>query len=192
MKIHYNSPVVLSFALISTVVYLLNVFTLGAFVNLFSVPPSLNWSNPISYFRLFSHIVGHDYSSMQHLVGNMTFILLLGPILEEKYGAKNLLFMILFTGGITGLMNVMFLNTALLGASGIVFMFIVLVSFTNTKSSGIPLTFILIILLFVGQEVLNSFKSDNVSQFAHIIGGVIGSGFGYMLRPKTTEYEENN
>jgi membrane associated rhomboid family serine protease len=183
MKIHYNSPVVLTFALLCTAIYILNVFTAGAFIDLVSVPPSLNWSNPLSYFRLFSHVLGHDYTSMQHLVGNMTFVLLLGPILEEKYGSKNLLMMILVTAGITGLLNVLFLSTSLMGASGIVFMFIVLVSFTNTKNNGIPLTFVLVLLLFLGQEVLNSFQSDNISQFAHIVGGIFGSIFGYMLRP---------
>jgi len=183
MKLHYNSPLVLSYALFCTIVYFLNVFTAGSFVNMFSVPPTINWSNPLEYVRLFTHIIGHDYSSMTHLVGNMTYILLLGPILEEKYGSQKLLLMILVTAGFTGLLNVLFLNTGLLGASGIVFMFIILVSFTNTKESGIPLTFVLVIALFLGQEIINSFKSDNVSQFAHIIGGVFGGIFGYFLRP---------
>lgn len=191
MKIHYNSPLVLSYALFCTIVYFLNLFTNGAFINMFSVPPTINWSNPLEYIRLFTHVIGHDYSSMAHLVGNMTYILLLGPILEEKYGSQKLFLMILVTAGLTGLLNVLLLNTGLLGASGIVFMFIILISFTNTKESGIPLTFVLVIALFLGQEIINSFKSDNVSQFAHIIGGIFGGIFGYFLRPsaaKVTKY----
>ena len=148
----------------------------------FAVGTSVDWSNPVSIFNLMSHILGH--SSMEHLLGNMTFILLLGPIVEEKYGSKLTLFMILVTGLITGLLNVSFFQTGLLGASGIVFMLILLVSFTNVKGGQIPLTFILVAILFIGKEVMQSLQSDQVSQFAHIIGGLCGSIFGFIARPK--------
>jgi len=67
-------------------------------------------------------------------------------------------------------------------------MFIILVSFANTTKNGIPLTFILILVLYVGKEFMNSFEQNNVSEFAHIAGGVIGSLFGFMVRkrPKDT------
>ncbi len=178
MKITYNSPVVLSFALLATVIYFVNTFTANIFANLFVCPASMNFANPIDYIRLFTHPLGH--ANLQHLVGNMTYILLLGPILEEKYGSRNILIMILTTAFITGILNVLFLPTGLLGASGIVFMFIILVSFTNPQD-GIPLTFVLILVLFLGQELLNAFSNDNISQFAHIIGGLVGSFYGFML-----------
>lgn len=135
-------------------------------------------TNPISLFTLFSHIAGHV--SIEHLLGNLTFILLVGPIVEEKYGSKQTLWMILITALITGLLNVFFFNTGLLGASGIVFMLILLVSFTNSNQGEIPLTFVLVAILFIGKEVIQSLASDQVSQFAHIIGGVCGSFFGFM------------
>ena len=59
---------------------------------------------------------------------------------------------------------------------------ILLASFTNFKRGEIPLTFILILVLYLGQEVMNFFRSDNISQFAHIAGGFCGSLFGF-LRP---------
>ena len=71
-----------------------------------------------------------------------------------------------------------------MGASGIVFMFILLVSFTNSKSGEIPITFILIAILFIGKEIIQSLPNDQVSQFAHIIGGLCGSVFGFINRPK--------
>jgi rhomboid protease GluP len=86
------------------------------------------------------------------------------------------------TAVVTGLLNVLFLPTALLGASGIVFMMILLVSFTNIRQGEVPLTFILIVILFLTQEVVDSVREDSVAQFAHISGGVIGSLFGF-LRP---------
>ncbi len=182
-SIKYNSPVILTFALICSVVFVLDKFFMGGLMNLFSVGTSIDITNPISLFTLISHIFGHV--SMEHLLGNLTFILLLGPIVEEKYGSRSTIFMILITGLITGLINVLFFSTGLMGASGIVFMLILLVSFTNTKSGEIPLTFVLVALLFVGKEILQSLGPDQVSQFAHIMGGACGSIFGFLGGKKT-------
>jgi membrane associated rhomboid family serine protease len=178
MSIKYNSPVILTFALICTAVFFLDKFLVGNLMGFFAVGNSVDFTNPLSIFSLFSHVIGHG--SMDHLLGNLTFILLLGPIMEEKYGSKFTLFMILITALITGLLNVIFFDTGLLGASGIVFMLILLVSFTNSNGGEIPLTFILVALLFVGKEVLQIMGSDQISQFAHIIGGVCGSVFGFL------------
>ncbi len=178
MRLKYNSPVVLTFALVCTGIYFADIFLAGNLMNFFSVGNRISWSDPSSVLSLFSHIFGH--ASLDHLLGNMTFILLLGPIIEEKYGSKFTLFMILVTGLITGLINVMFFDTGLLGASGIVFMLILLVSFTNVKRGELPITFILVALLFVGKEVLHSLQADQVSQMAHIIGGACGSLFGFI------------
>jgi membrane associated rhomboid family serine protease len=101
---------------------------------------------------------------------------------EEKYGSKRLLIMILLTALVTGILNILFFNTGLLGASGIVFMLILLSSFTNVRNGEIPITFILVAFLFLGKEVLESIQNDNISQFAHIIGGICGSIFGFRSR----------
>ena len=71
------------------------------------------------------------------------------------------------------------LGIGLLGASGVVFMFILLSSVTNARRGRIPLTFVLVVLLFLGQEVWNGLTQDNVSQFAHVIGGLCGAAFGF-------------
>ncbi len=180
MRISYNSPVILTFAVICAVVMGLD-YTLmpGITKSVFTVRPSFSFLNPGDYFRIFSHAIGH--ANWTHLVSNFTFILLIGPILEEKYGSKALLLMMFITALLTGILNVLFFSTGLLGASGIVFMFIILSSITNIKQGEIPLTFILISLLFLGQEFISAFKTDNISQFAHIIGGVMGGFFGLRL-----------
>ena len=160
----------------------------GIMYAFFSVVPDMNYQNPISYFRLASHVVGHG--GWEHLVGNFTFILLLGPMLEEKFGSFNLFLMMLITAVVTGLLNVTFFNTGLLGASGIVFMFILLSSLTNFRASHIPLTFILVVALFLGKEILMALETDNISQFAHIIGGICGCVFGYLFaKPKIQEQD---
>ena len=181
MRISYNAPVILTFALICTAVFFIDSFTGGNLMPYFAVGTNLN-AHPLTIFSLFSHVLGHG--SMEHLLGNMTFILLLGPIVEEKYGSGKTIFMIVLTALITGLINTLFFSTGLLGASGIVFMLILLVSFTNMKDGKIPLTFILVALLFVGKEVLQSMQVDHVSQAAHIIGGFCGSIFGFVSQRK--------
>ena len=189
MSIKYNSPVILTFALACSAIFFIDRFMAGTLMGIFSVGTTIDITNPLSIFSLFSHVLGHG--SMDHLLGNMTFVLLIGPIIEEKYGSRFTLIMIVLTALITGLLNVTFFDTGLLGASGIVFMLILLVSFTNVKGGQIPLTFILVALLFIGKEVIQSLNSDQVSQFAHIIGGICGSIFGFVGRKeKSTDIDQ--
>ena len=76
-------------------------------------------------------------------MGNASYILLLGPMLEEKYGSVKILGIMAVTAFVTSLVNsLLFPNVALTGASGIVFAFILLTSFTGFKEGEIPLTFI--------------------------------------------------
>ncbi len=180
MKLKFNSPVILGYSLICVAVFFLDRVLAGSLMPWFTLG-HVSIAQPLSLITLFTHVVGHV--SIEHLMGNLTFVLLLGPIVEEKYGDARTLLMILITALVTGLLNVVFFHTGLLGASGIVFMLILLVSFTNTKSGEIPLTFILVALLFIGKEVLQSLATDQISQFAHIIGGVCGSFFGFSNRP---------
>lgn len=160
-----------------------NSFTGGRLIaNLFATYPGFRLTSPIFYFQLFSHVLGHrDWG---HLAGNFSLILLLGPILEEKYGSGNLIKMMLITALVTGLLNAALFNTGLIGASGLVFMMILLASFTNHKEGEIPLTFILVLVLFLAKEVVQAFSKDDISQFAHILGGIIGSLFGFFRGPK--------
>jgi membrane associated rhomboid family serine protease len=180
MKLKFNSPVILGFSLISVAVFALDKLMAGMLMQYFTLG-HVSLANPVSILTLFTHVLGH--ASLEHLMGNLTFILLLGPIVEEKYGDARTLFMILVTALITGVLNVLFFHTGLMGASGVVFMLILLVSFTNTRSGEIPVTFILVALLFIGKEILQSLATDQISQFAHVIGGVCGSVFGFISRP---------
>jgi membrane associated rhomboid family serine protease len=179
MRISYNAPVVLSFTFLALFVFVITHQVLPSLQPLFVTYPIFRFTHPKDYFRLFSHILGHQ--DFQHFMGNFTLILLLGPILEEKYGSQRLLIFILITAFTTAVINTLFFSTGLLGASGIVFLFILLASFTTFKSGEIPLTFILVFLIFMGQEAFGSLRQDNISQFAHILGGIIGSVFGFKL-----------
>ena len=182
MRISYNAPVTLTFSLVAAIVLLLNATLMpGITFGLFAIGPTMNAGNFLDWIRLFSHVIGH--AGWDHLIGNLAFILLLGPILEEKYGSVTLFLMIIVTALVTGLLNVLLLSTGLLGGSGIVFMMIMLTSLVNFRSGEVPLTFILIIVLYISRELVEAFTEDQVSQFAHLIGGACGSLFGFM-RPR--------
>ncbi len=188
-KIKYNSPVILTFSTICLIAF----FFLGgtSLYQQYFVIDS-NFSNVTDYASLVTYIFGH--ADEAHILGNLTFILLLGPIIEEKYGGGSLAWMILVTAIVTGLIQVfVFPNIGLQGASGIVFMLIILVSFTNVHKGQIPLTFILVVVLFIGKELVESFQSDNISQLAHILGGVCGGIFGFTIgKPRQIETYAGN
>lgn len=177
----FNAPVVLLFAALSLAVLILGNCTGGETTTKYFCTYRSSLLNPLTYLRLFTHVLGH--SSLEHYVGNMLFILLLGPILEEKYGSSRMLTMILITALVTGLVNNIFFTTGLLGASGIVFMMIVLSSMVSLRQGEIPVTMILVIILYLGNEVIQGvFSRDNISQLTHILGGICGIIFGIVYK----------
>ena len=181
-KIDYNAPVTLTFALVALAAYLLNIITSGASNELlFMTYRPASWFDPLALIRMFTYVLGH--ASWSHYLNNMLYLLMLGPMIEEKYGSRNLLYMMIITAGIGGLINNIFLpNTALLGASGIDFMLIILASITSVKQGTIPLTLILVFGIYIGNEIYSAVTVvDNVAQFAHIAGGICGAVFGMRL-----------
>jgi len=184
LRVHYNSPVVLTFFFLSLGALGLDVIT-GGWANrtLFSVR-SFALSDPLGYLRLFLHVLGHG--DWNHFMGNMLLFLVVGPPMEEKYGSRALLEGIALTAVVSGLLQCfIFPNTALLGASGIVFMLILLSSLSGMESRAIPVTLILVAALYVGREVYSIlFVRDNVANFMHIVGGLCGTGFGYVMHRK--------
>ena len=141
-------------------------------------------TNPLTYLRFFTHVFGHV--GWSHFIGNASYLLLLGPMLEEKYGSKEMLEVIGVTALATGIVNyIFFWNVALCGASGVVFAFIVLASFTGFRAGEIPLSFILVAIIFIGQQVYEGIAvQDNISNMAHIVGGIVGAVVGYNLNRK--------
>lgn len=112
----------------------------------------------------------------------MIFILLVGPLLEEKYGSWNMAVIIFFTAIITGIVNVVLFSTGLLGASGVVFALILLSSITSMKNGRIPLTFVIVAVIYIGGQFYSGvFVQDNISNLSHMIGGILGCIFGYVL-----------
>ena len=182
LRIQYNSPVVLSFALASLAALILGVLTNGLTTRLLFCVYRSSLRDWLTYPRFVLHVLGH--SSYSHYISNMMMILVVGPTLEEKYHSRSLFWAIFLTALVSGLVQWLFFpGTALLGASGIVFMMIVMSSLSGMKDGCIPITLILVLVLYLGGEIVNGVVlSDNVSQLTHIIGGICGAFLGLSMR----------
>ncbi len=195
IKITYNAPVTLTFAIVSAAVLIANHFTKGTLIPAIFTAPGGSGSltpfdikNPLDYFRLFFHIFGH--ADWNHFLSNMAFILLLGPVIEEKYGSGILAVMMSVTSLVTGVLNACFSPTMLVGSSDIAFMMILLASFTSITKNEIPLSFLLILALYLGRELFGHPLNQNIATLAHIAGGICGSLFAFLATPKQRTKKE--
>ena len=164
----YNSPVILTFALLSLLALGLGKLTDGwTTQNLFCVyrSPLTDW---LTYPRFFLHVLGHpDFAAY---CSNIVMLLVVGPTAEERFGGKRILLVLWF----------FFPNSALMGASGVVFMLIVLASFAGMRTGTIPLTLILVLILYLGSEIFQAVTGTaGLAQLTHIAGGVLGMIFGF-------------
>ena len=181
-RLQYNAPVTLTFALLSLCALGLGRLTNGwTDVHLFSV-----WRSPLTdlltYPRFFLHVLGHV--DFDHYISNMMMILVVGPGLEEKYGSRSILSAIIITALVSGIVHwMLFPGTILMGASGIVFMMIVMASLAGMRDGRIPITLILVLILYLGNEIVSGVtQKDNISQLTHIIGGICGAVLGLRKR----------
>lgn len=181
LRVSFNSPVIIGFTFVCLIALLLSMLTRG-YTNrlLFSVYRS-SLASPLTYIRFLGHVFGH--ANWSHFLGNIMMILVVGPLLEEKYGSEKMLIVIVVTALVTGIINfVFFPYTRLLGASGVVFAMIILSSITSIQDGAIPLTFVMVTIIYIGQQVYDGiFIRDNVANLTHIIGGLVGAGLGYVM-----------
>lgn len=183
-RITFNSPMILGFAGLCFIVMILNYVTGGVSNQAVFVTYHSPLTSPMTYVRLFTHVLGH--SGWEHFIGNMSYILLLGPMLEEKYGSMRILQIIAITAFVTGVMNyVFFWDVVLCGASGVCFAFILLASFTSFREGEIPITVILVAAIFLGQQIYEGIVvQDDISNMSHVFGGIVGGVLGFSFNRK--------
>lgn len=180
-KFDYNAPVILTYFFICLIILMIDKLCKGKFsATFFTTYKNDSLLNPLTYFKLISHSLGH--ADWDHLYTNFIKILLIGPLIEEKYGSINLLIAMILTSLIIGIVNKILGKGGILGASGVAYMLILLSSFVNMENGKIPITLTLIILFFVIDEVIKLFrrKKDGVSHLGHITGAICGAIFGIL------------
>jgi len=177
-KIDINAPVTLGMAALSLLVLGGNALT-GGWLNRFLAVYYTSFLDPLLYMRLLTHSIAHQ--DLAHYTGNFLLLLVVGPVVEERYGSRDTLMMIAIASVVIGLINVvLFSGTMLLGASGIVFMMILLASFVNIREGKFPLTVVLVFVLYIGNEIASLSANDQISQLSHILGGLCGGIFGLL------------
>lgn len=188
LKIIFNAPVVLDYVIICFAATLLGMFTGDRSTEMLFMTYHSALANPLTYLRFFMHVFGHI--GWEHFIGNATYLLLLGPMLEEKHGSRTIVEIIAATALVTGIVNyIFFWNVGLCGASEVVFAFIIMASFTGFKDGEIPLTFILVTVVFVGKQIYECIAvADNISNMAHILGGLVGTVIGYSLNKRAQSH----
>ena len=180
-NIKFNSILIISYFILSFIALILNKVTKGKTNKILFSSYRSSLLNPLTYIRFFTHSIGHI--SWEHFSNNFIYILLIGPMIEEKYGTINLLVMFLVTSFLTGVFNSVTSKNIILGASGNVYMLIVLSSFVNIESGKIPFTLILISFFFIINEIIAVVsKKDGISHTSHLIGALIGCILGFSLQ----------
>jgi len=184
--IDFNAPFILCLTGLALAALIIDLLTGGAMQNTFAAKRT-SFSDPLQYIRIFSYVIVHAGSA--HFIGNFMMILAIGPMVEEKYGSGRLCAATIITTLVTGLGSVLFFpNVALVGASGIVFMLILLASFTNVRQGKLPVTVLLVAVLYLGNEIIQGlFNPSNVSRIGHIVGGLCGAAFGILFHSKSKD-----
>ena len=176
----YNSFVILTYFFISLIVLIINSISNDKLNKALFSSYRSSLLNPLTYLRFITYIFGHK--DWNHFINNFLYILLIGPMIEEKYGSINLIYMILITAGVSSIINFIFSKNRILGASGIVFMLIVLSSFVNFSAGKIPITLVLICLFYIIKEIKDGLlKKDGISHFGHLMGAICGCIFGFYF-----------
>lgn len=200
-KINLDSPVAIFFAAACIVIFIFDYFILKGKISqsLTSAPTAsagvlpFEVSNPLSYLRIVFYAFG--FSSPSSLITSLIFIMLLGPAIEEQYGSVIIGIMMGVSAIFSGVLNACFCTTSLRGASSIIFMLIFLNSFMSFTKKKIPLSFILVIILFIAKEFIE--KSGNTANgiieiLICMAGGLCGSLLAFLTSPKARAEKKYN
>lgn len=181
ITLKYNAPVTLTFALLSLLALALGELTDGwTTQNLFCFYKS-SLSDYLTYPRAILHVLGN--TSLTTCTGNVIVLLVIGPAAEERFGSAKVLTAVLLTA-IAGALIMWFLfpDATLMGASGVLFMMMVLASFASMRGGAIPITLILVLILYLGSEVVQAISGQaGLQELTHIAGGVVGTLLGFAF-----------
>lgn len=163
--------------------------TFSAVGNAKSAVP-FNFKNPVHYLRILLHVFGH--SNWIHFSCNFSLILILGPILEERYGSPAIIIMSSVAIIVSGLLNACFFTSAIMGADSIVFMMILLSSYAALTKGEIQIPVVMLFILFICMEFFMEISGGikDIAKISQLAGGICGSMFGFLVAPKTPKAQK--
>lgn len=196
LKFIFDSPVVLVFSVVSAVIFISDlILKLNLSEKIFECPgaksvPAFDFKSALSYVKLVIYPFGGENSTSFFL--NIGFILLLGPVLEERYGSIMLALMIFITSLVGGVLTACVSTFGIYGCGGIVFMMIILSVLSVFIKKQLPVSWIFIFALYLAFSLFSGkkisgfmpFMQNNVPVFIQLASGVCGSLFGFFVCPK--------
>lgn len=159
-SIVYDAPVTLSFVIISLLLFVFDTFILKQkLTGIFLASPTsaggnlpFELKNALSYVRFIFYAFGGSNAIIY--LSNLVFFLLLGPSVEEKYGSIVVGIMMAVSTLFAGVLNACFRPVSLQGATAIVFMMIFLNSFMTFNKKKIPLSFVVVFVLYIILQIV--------------------------------------
>lgn len=196
LKFIFDSPVVLVFSVVSAVIFISDlILKLNLSEKIFECPgaksvPAFDFKSALSYVKLVIYPFGGENSTSFFL--NIGFILLLGPVLEERYGSIMLALMIFITSLVGGVLTACVSTFGIYGCGGIVFMMIILSVLSVFIKKQLPVSWIFIFALYLAFSLFSGkkisgfmpFMQNNVPVFIQLASGICGSLFGFFVCPK--------
>lgn len=153
-----------------------------------NVPAAVHWGlrwEPTEPWRLITYAFIHDHTSIWHLLGNMLFLWVFGPSVEDRFGRLGFAAFYLAGAALAGLAQIASSPGIVIGASGAVAAvsgaFIVMFPRTRIKTLilffvigiyQIPATVIIAIALV--RDFLGLAGNTNVAELAHLAGYAFG------------------
>jgi membrane associated rhomboid family serine protease len=131
------------------------------------------WTNPLS---LITYQFGHV--GIEHLMGNMMFLLFAGPVVEKRLGSLKFLALYLVSGIFSALGYGMFYqNSELVGASGAISGVLAVYPFVQSTLPGLLISGLLLGFYFLQNfmaSIVALLMPTGVATLAHVAGGVTG------------------
>ena len=177
----YHYIVTIGYFLICFLIFILNALFKNKVTSFLKIRRGSIF-NPMNFIRLVTS--GFCHTDFTHFRNNFVFILLLGPILEEKFGSLVFLEMLFITTVVSSLFHLLFYDSSAIGASDNVYMMVSLCGICCATDEKIPITFVLLFLFFVLGEIILMFFYiiwDSVGHDGHVVGALCGIVFGYFL-----------
>jgi rhomboid protease GluP len=184
-KVTLDAPVTLLLVAAAAVLVLVPGST--ALLRLDPIGPTALF-NPRWYLGVVGHVLAHQ--NFAHFIGNASLFLLLAPGLERRFGALGFAILLGLLAAVTGVsasVVLFFTQKSLVGASGVVFALIFLHAMVEGRGREVPLTAILLGVLWGSKELLGLFDASNVSNSAHLNGALWGFLFGLAGRKRSPE-----
>lgn len=127
------------------------------------------------------HVFGH--SGWSHFIGNTIYIAMLGPSVEDRFGTIPLALMTLITALVIGAVSIV-TQTPCYGLSTVAYMWVILNTFYSDEQEGIPVTSLILLLVFVLPEAISIFTKhgDHIAHQNHVLGAACGFGFGIATK----------